>query len=110
MNLDEVTKAELLDMIAQADQEIDALKNVEKIEAVPEHDFYRACMWLECISCGNRWVDGPGCGVCRPGKEFLQKYRSTYAWKSDDKERDPRSHDKIRERRTLLGLPAEQEG
>ena len=81
----ELTKSAIIAMIDDVDVSIDEIKNVGPMEIVPEHAFYRAVMFAECIPCGNRYVDGDGCAVCKPGKEFLQKYRETYPWKSDQK-------------------------
>lgn len=84
-DLMELTKNEIIDLLDEVDAGISAVKNAEPTEVIPTHDFYRATMFGECIRCGHRWVDGEGCAVCQPGKDFLQKYREHYPWKSDHK-------------------------
>ena len=79
----ELTKADIIGMIDEADVAIDEVKGVEPKESLPSHGFYRGVMFGECISCGNRFVDSDGCAACRPAKEFLQKYREHFPWKSD---------------------------
>lgn len=81
----ELTKSDIIAMIDDADVSIDEIKNAGPMEIVPEHDFYRAVMFAECIPCGNRYVDVGECAVCKPGKEFLQKYKENYPWKSGQK-------------------------
>jgi len=80
---EEITKNEIVALIDEADESIAALREAGPREMIPEHDFYRAVMFGECESCGNRFVDGDGCAVCKPAKEFLDKYRKIYPWKSD---------------------------
>ena len=81
----DLTKNEIVEIIDETDVMIDEIRNMAPVDNIPEHDFYRAVMFGECIPCGNRYVDGDGCAVCRPGKQFLQKYRENYPWKSDQK-------------------------
>lgn len=79
----ELTKADIIALIDETDVEIAEVKNVEPKETLPTHDFYRGVMFGQCIPCGNRFVDSDGCAACRPAKEFLQKYREHFPWKSD---------------------------
>jgi hypothetical protein len=79
------TKAEIIEEINKIEEEIESMKELPDADPDPGHDLYRAVMWLECINCGNRYVDGSGCAICNPGKEFLQKWRHKYPWKSDQK-------------------------
>lgn len=84
-NLEEMTNKELVDKIQELQGEIESLGEDPTQDPDPGHDLYRAVMWLECMSCGNRYVDQGDCSICRPAKTFLQKWREEYPWKSDQK-------------------------
>ena len=97
---EEKTKAEIIAEIEATEQAIKDAFTKHELDSVPPHDFYRAVMWTECMSCSNRMVDVGDCATCQPLKQFLHENRcrhdkpdlsglkqcvecGKYPWKSD---------------------------
>ena len=85
VSAEEITKADILKQIEDLDKQIALARAEPATDPDPGHDLYRAVMWLECMSCGNRYVDQGECAICRPNKAFLAAHREKYPWKSDQK-------------------------
>ena len=100
---EEKTKNQIIEEIEAAEGQIKAFDTQQETDEVPPHDFYRAVMFTQCLSCSNRMVDVGDYSICQPGKKFLHKYRcrehekpelngnkqcsicGLYPWKSDYK-------------------------